>query len=92
MECFEYLAENHFCGLVCETGQPIYGRSCIVRCEENGSIYYMRIFDIGLNLWEFVGFSDLKLKSGEIVKVYQGGKRKLIEADIHFDTNNLRII
>lgn len=88
----KYLTANHFCGLVVKTGQPIYGKSGIAKCTKNGMTYYTRYFDVGLNLWEFDMFSDLKLASGEIVKVYQGSKRKLIEVDTHSSAENLEII
>ena len=92
MVYYEYRTADHFHGLVIKTGQPIYGRSGIAKFEEHGITYYTRYFDVGLNLWEFDMFSDLKLASGEIVKVYQGAKRKLIEVDTHSIAENLKII
>lgn len=89
---YEYLTANHFQGLVVKTGQPIFGKSGIAECNELNCTYYVRYFDVGLNLWEFDMFSDLKLASGEVIKVYQGANRRLIEADTHSSAVNLKIM
>lgn len=84
------MEQKRFEGLVLATGQPIYGRSKIEKYEEDGTIYFVRVFESGIDLWDFK-ISDLKLRSGEIVTVYQGFKRNLIEVDSHISEDNLKI-